>query len=232
MKMRGRLDSGCDFEDADLRVADGVRVVVDVDALHVCFALLEIEMFDVVLLAAMNVDGFFVQKTKCAWKIHFADNRRRAGDIDDEEIIAGDGPQTDGISGISLLRPVIILPGQVKKTDFGKPRAQIRKIDLSEFVVRTNGQFERRTFQMVDQNFQIVRLDESMFGRVAKKIIRMAHDELIERRRRSHQHGAGASAAAAGAAGALPGGGDGAGISGKADGAAGADADTRSGAVG
>ena len=62
-----------------------------------------------------------------------------------------------------------------------------------------------------------------MFGRVAKKIIRMAHDELIERRRRSHQHGAGASAAAAGAAGALPGGGDGAGIAGHDDGIEGAD---------
>src|SRR5207302_10650441 len=118
MKTRGRLDSGCDFEDADLRVADGVRVVVDVDALHVCFALLEIEMFDVVLLAAMNVDGFFVQKNKCAWKIHFADNRRRAGDIDDHEIIAGDGPQTDGIGGRRLPRAVISTSRPVEETGF------------------------------------------------------------------------------------------------------------------
>src|SRR5437867_13083786 len=120
MKMRGRLDSGCDFEDADLRVADGVRVVVDVDALHVCFALLEIEMFDVVLLAAMNVDGFFVQKTKCAWKIHFADNRRRAGDIDDHEIIAGDGPQTGGIGGGSPIPTGTTVSGRVRKTAFPK----------------------------------------------------------------------------------------------------------------
>src|SRR5206468_12149810 len=96
MKMRGRLDSGCDFEDADLRVADGVRVVVDVDALHVCFALLEIEMFDVLWLAAVAVDGCFVQKTKCAWKIHFADSRGRDGGIDDHGNIAGDGPEAAG----------------------------------------------------------------------------------------------------------------------------------------
>src|SRR2546430_12968012 len=119
MKMRGRLDSGCDFEDADLRVADGVRVVVDVDALHVCFALLEIEMFDVVLLAAMNVDGFFVQKTKCAWKIHFADNRRRAGDIDDHEIIAEDGLQTDGIGGRNPPRPHVNFPPPREEKGYG-----------------------------------------------------------------------------------------------------------------
>src|SRR2546429_2852364 len=134
MKMRGRLDSGCDFEDADLRVADGVRVVVDVDALHVCFALLEIEMFDVVLLAAMNVDGFFVQKTKCAWKIHFADNRRRAGDIDDHEIIAGDGPQTDGIGGRNLPPPVINFPSPGQKKGVVQPPAHNTKSDLSPTV--------------------------------------------------------------------------------------------------
>src|SRR5207244_3140450 len=67
-------------------------------------------------------------------------------------------------------------------------------------------------------DFQIVRLDKSVLRRVAEEIIRMAHDELIERRRRRHQHSAGTSATAPGAAGALPGGGDRAGISGHDDG--------------
>ena len=57
-----------------------------------------------------------------------------------------------------------------------------------------------------------------MLRSIAKKIIRMAHDELIERRRRRHEDGAGTSAAAPGAAGALPGCGDRAGISGHDDG--------------
>ena len=39
-----------DFQNAHLRVANGVGVVVDVDLLHVGFAFLEVEMLDVVLL--------------------------------------------------------------------------------------------------------------------------------------------------------------------------------------
>src|SRR5467141_3998882 len=106
----------------------------------------------------------------------------------------------------------------MQKTGFSKTRAKIGEIDIAEFVVRRNGQFERSAFQMVDQDFKVVRLNESVLGSVAEEIVRVPNDELIERRRRSHQHGAGASAAAAGAAGALPGGGDGAGIAGHDDG--------------
>jgi len=32
-------------------------------------------MFDVVLLAAVNVNGLFVQEHQRTWKIHFADDR-------------------------------------------------------------------------------------------------------------------------------------------------------------
>ena len=126
MRMRARLGSGGVFEDADLRVADGVRVIVDVDALHVSFAFLEIKVLDVVLLAAVNVDGFFVKENQGAGKIHFANNGRRAGDIDNHEIIAGHGPQADRVGGISFLRPVIIFSGQMQEAGFGESRTQIR----------------------------------------------------------------------------------------------------------
>src|SRR6267378_3818291 len=106
----------------------------------------------------------------------------------------------------------------MQKTGFSKTRAKIGEIDIAEFVVRRNGQFERSAFQMVDQDFKVVRLNESVLGSVAEEIVRVPNDELIERRRRSHQHGAGASAAAAGAAGALPSGGDGARVSSHDDG--------------
>ncbi len=61
---------------------------------------------------------------------------------------------------------------------------------------------------MIDQDFEIVRLDKCMFGSIAEEIVWMPDNILIERRRRSHHHGAGASAAAAGASGALPGSGN------------------------
>ena len=223
MKMRGSLlasplFSRGNFQDANLRIPDGVGVVVDVDAFHVSFAFLEVEVFNVVLLAAVNVNGFFVQENKCAREIYFANNGRRAGDIDDYEIVAGDRAQADGISRIGFLRPVIIFSGEMKKSGRREPRAQVQKIDIAEFVVRRYWQFERGAFQMIYQNFQVVRLNKSVLRRVAEEIIRMVHDELIERRRRRHQHGAGTSAAPPGAAGALPGGGDRAGISGHDDG--------------
>src|SRR6267154_381805 len=97
---------------------------------------------------------------------------------------------------------------------FGEPRAKIGEIDIAEFVVRRDRQFERGTFQMIYQDFQIVGLDKGALRCVAEEIVRMANDELIQRRRRSHQHGAGTPASSSRAAGALPRSGDGAGISG------------------
>src|SRR5258708_38495817 len=67
--------------------------------MDVSLALLEVEMFDVVLLPAVNVDGFFVDEHKRAGEIDFADDAGRAGDVDDHEIVAGDGTQADGIGG-------------------------------------------------------------------------------------------------------------------------------------
>src|SRR5258707_13882291 len=80
---------GSDFEGADLGVADGVGVVVGVDALDVGFAFLEIQMLDVGLLAAMNVDGLFVEKYQRAGKIDSAEDGGRSCDVDDHKIIAG-----------------------------------------------------------------------------------------------------------------------------------------------
>src|ERR1700687_983370 len=100
------LLGGGDFKDADLGVADGVGVVVNVDALDVSLALLEVEMFDVVLLPAVNVDGFFVDEHKRAGEIDFSNDIWRARDVDDYEIVAGDGKQADGIGGRKLSRPV------------------------------------------------------------------------------------------------------------------------------
>src|SRR6267378_3444169 len=111
----------------------------------------------------------------------------------------------------------------MQKTSLGEPRAKIGYVDIPEFVAWSDGQFERSTFQMIDEDFQIVGLDEGVLRRVAEEIVGMADDELIERRGGSHQHGARTSAAAASAPGALPGGGDSAGIARHDDGIEGAD---------
>src|SRR5260370_42153971 len=92
----------------------------------------------------------------------------------------------------------------MQKTGFRQARAKIGEVGVAEFFVWNDGQFECCAFQMIDEDFQIVGLDEGVLGRVAEEIIRMAHHELVERRGGSYQHSAGASAAASRAAGALP----------------------------
>src|SRR5437764_831615 len=83
----------------------------------------------------------------------------------------------------------------MEKTGFGEPRAKIWEVDIAEFVARRDGQFERRAFQMIDEDLEIVGLDESVLGRVAEEIVGMAKNEWIERRRGGPQHCAGASPA-------------------------------------
>ena len=97
---------------------------------------------------------------------------------------------------------------------FGQPFAQQFEIHVTESLSRPERQFECSAFQMIDQNFQIVRLDVGMLGRAGEKILRMLDDKLIQGTRRSDQHGAGTPFAPPRPPGALPGRGDRAGISG------------------
>jgi hypothetical protein len=46
------------FEHANLCVPDRIRVVVHVNRFHIGFAFVEIEIFDMVLLALVDVDRF------------------------------------------------------------------------------------------------------------------------------------------------------------------------------
>src|SRR5271157_3251799 len=80
---------------------------------------------------------------------------------------------------------------------------------------------------MIQQNFQIVRLNKSLFRAVAEEIVWVADNKLIERGGAGDQDGATAAAAAARASGALPGGGDGAGVAGHYHGVERADVDAQ-----
>src|SRR5260370_26831459 len=62
-------------------------------------------MFEVEWVPAVKVDGFFVDEHERAGEIDFANDIWRAGDVDDHEIVAGDGTQADGIGGGGFLRP-------------------------------------------------------------------------------------------------------------------------------
>src|SRR5258708_37455488 len=102
--------------------------------MDVSLALLEVEMFDVVLLPAVNVDGFFVDEHKRAGEIDFADDAGRASDVYDHEIVAGDGAQADGIGGGKPpAPPVCVSPLKQKNSPRGR-RAPSRQDDNARIV--------------------------------------------------------------------------------------------------
>ena len=100
--------------------------------------------------------------------------------------------------------PVPVRVGAMEETRFGEASAKIGDIHAAKCFARRDWQFKRGAFQVIDQDFQIVRLDEGVLGRAAEKIIGVLHDKLVQRGRGSDQHGARASAAPPGASGALP----------------------------
>ena len=69
----------------------------------------------------------------------------------------------------------------MEEARFAEPFAEFWQIDVAELLVRRKRQFERGAFQMVDENFQIVRLNVRVFGRTPEEVVRMLDDELIQR---------------------------------------------------
>src|SRR5262249_9654404 len=68
---------------------------------------------------------------------------------------------------------------------------------------------------MADDDVNVIGIDQAHLGRLAQEVLRMIHDELIERRAGSDEHGYRHAAATAGAANSLPGGCDGLRIAGE-----------------
>src|ERR1035437_4417744 len=57
---------------------------------------------------------------------------------------------------------------------------------------------------MVHKNLEVIWLNVRMLGRSSEKVLRVLHDELVERRRRRNEHRAGCPAAAPRTPGTLP----------------------------
>ena len=205
---RGEMRFLADFEHTHLGVADGVSEVVHVHALHVGLALVEVQPLDVVLLSLVEINCFGMDGGERAGEIYLTDYLRLVRDVDDDEVVGSDRAQADGIGRIGFLRPVPMVSGAVEESSLGEPLAELPQAHVAEFFFRGKRQLEGSALEVVDQDFQIIRLDEGVLGRAAEEIVRMLDDKLVERRGTGHQHRAGAAAAAPGAARALPSGRD------------------------
>ena len=160
----------------------------------------------------MDINRFWMHRSQRRRKIALADHFRLAilqrfrmpGGVDDDEIVRGHRAQAHRVRRIRLLHPVPVPAALVQKSRLGHSLAQILNFRCPEFVFCRNRQLERRALQMIHQNFQVVRLHVSVFRRAPKKIIRVLHDKLIERRGRRHHHRARRSIPAPGPPGSLP----------------------------
>src|ERR1019366_7562350 len=186
----------------------GVCEIVHVHTLHVGFALAEIKPLDVVLLPLMNVDSLWMDGGKGGRKIYLSDHLRLsillARSIDDDEIVGRHRTQADRVRRIALLHPVPVASAPLQVPCFSKSLAQFRQFHIAELLIGREWELEGGTLQMVHENLQVVWLNVCVLGRTPKKVVRMLHDELVERRRRRNEHRAGGPAAAPRTPGALP----------------------------
>src|SRR6185369_8879686 len=120
-------------------------------------------------------------------KIDFSDYLRLAFilacRVDDDEVVGGDGAQADGVCWIGFVDPVPVSAALMQESRFLKLFTKCRNINLAKDLMGRNGQFECRTFQMIDKNLQIVGPNVSVLRGTLEKVIRVLHDKLIEWRR-------------------------------------------------
>ncbi len=150
-RARARERRGIELlEHLDLRVVDGVGVVIALDAAHVSLAPFVVELLHLVLPRLVQVDGLLVQRGEGGGEIDFGDHLRLAGGIDDDEVVAGDRAQADGVGGVGVRGPVPGVGGVVQQAQLVEERAQLRRIVAAELLAVADGQLEGGALQVVD----------------------------------------------------------------------------------
>ena len=132
--------------------------------------------------------AFSCSDVSAAVKRHLGDHHRVAGDVHHHEVVTGHRPQADGIRRVTLRRPVPCAAGVVQEPCFFEETAQVAGLMRAEFLAIRQRQLERRAFQMRQQDFEVIGVDAGVLRRLAKEVLRMLDDELVERRARCHQH--------------------------------------------
>ena len=168
------------FEFLDLGVVDGVGEVVAVDAFDVGFAALIIELFDVVLAGFVQVDGFGVKGRKGCWKSHVGDDLVVSGGVDDDEVVAGDAAEADGVGGVGVGGPVPGFGGVVDEAEFLKKFEHFGGVVGSEEFVVAEGEFEDGALEVAEDDLEVVGVDIGVFGGAVEEVLGVLDDVLVE----------------------------------------------------
>ena len=173
----------------DLRVVDRVREIVAVHLPHVRLSPHVVETLHLILAGFVQIDRLFVERGERGGERYLGNNIVGAGDIDDDEVIAGHRAQADSVGRIRIAGPVPATGGVLQQRGvFTQEAAQFLRVLLAEGFAVADGQLKSRALQMADQDFQIIRVDVRMLRRAFKKIFGMLHDVLIQRIAGRHQH--------------------------------------------
>ena len=149
-----------------------------------------------------------MQRRRAAGEIGLADDFGLASDVDDDEIVRRDRSEADRIGGIRLARPrparPVIASAAIDDPLLGQNAEDLLQVVAAEPFIGGERQLERRAFDVIDEDVQVVRIDQRVFGRGVEEVRRMADDELIQRGTRGDHHRRRPARAPAGPSGALP----------------------------
>ena len=193
------------LENRDLRVGDGVGVVIAVDRADERLASLEVEALHLIELPFDDVDGLFVERGRPAREVGLADDALAIGRIDDDEVVRRDRSQADGVGRIRLVGPVPLPVGVVDEAFLAEHGEDLLHVLVPEALIVAERQLEGRALHVVEQDVQVVGVDERVLGRGVEEVRRVADDELIDRRAARDEHRRRPRRAPAGASRALPG---------------------------
>ncbi len=191
----------------------GVCVVVDRDRGDERLLFVPVEVLDFVLLAAVDVDGVFVDEQRRARPVAFADDPRLRPLFDDDEVVGAGGAQADLFGRVGLAHPVVAVVRFLDHAVFGEDVQHLGGV-RPESLVDAEGELEGGALQVAGHHEEVVRVDEPALHRAFEDEIRVGGDKLVERVRRGHEDREGGFAAAPGPAELLPEAGQCAGVAG------------------
>ena len=167
---------------ADIQVAVGV--VAHIHLPDEGLAGVEIQLFHLILLCLVHVDGVLVQQHRHGEAIHLADHAvlERVGDVDDHEILFRRRAAQADLAGREVLRRPVVAPVHVADNARVLDVAEqlLGAGGIAEAVAVLKGQFESRALEVAEEDVQVVRIEQRVFRRLAQEIIRVADDVLID----------------------------------------------------
>ena len=92
---------------------------------HIGFAVIVIELLDLVLPRVVEVNCLLVERGQRHGKGNFGDHFGLARRIDHHKIITRNGSQTDRVGRVGIAGPVPLLPGLMKHAEFLQETAHV-----------------------------------------------------------------------------------------------------------